>query len=90
MPQGKPVAVAGQEGSRAGSSPNPGSPLNGESPHPSRVRLRDLQIAGELRLDLDAVLGYTRVLVPLIDPNAHSGGTVPTISRTRGSAEQRP
>jgi thioredoxin reductase len=37
----------------------------------------DHAIAGELRLDLDAVLGSTRALAPLIDPNAHSCGTVP-------------
>ena len=34
-------------------------------------------IAGELRLDLDPVLGSTRALAPLIDPNEHSCGTVP-------------
>jgi glycine/D-amino acid oxidase-like deaminating enzyme len=33
--------------------------------------------AGELRLDLDPVLGSTRALAPLIDPNVHSCGTVP-------------
>ncbi|MGR6917665.1 FAD-dependent oxidoreductase [[Actinomadura] parvosata] len=37
----------------------------------------DHSIAGELRLDLDPVLGSTRALAPLIDPNAHSCGTVP-------------
>ncbi|NJP88475.1 FAD-dependent oxidoreductase [Nonomuraea sp. FMUSA5-5] len=37
----------------------------------------DHSIAGELRLDLDPVLGSTRTLAPLIDPNAHSCGTVP-------------
>ncbi|MER7131368.1 FAD-dependent oxidoreductase [Streptosporangium saharense] len=37
----------------------------------------DHTIAGELRLDLDPVLGSTRALAPLIDPNAHSCGTVP-------------
>ncbi|GAA4529339.1 FAD-dependent oxidoreductase [Nonomuraea ferruginea] len=37
----------------------------------------DHAIASELRLDLDAVLGSTRALAPLIDPNAHSCGTVP-------------
>ncbi|MEV0351545.1 FAD-dependent oxidoreductase [Nonomuraea sp. NPDC050680] len=37
----------------------------------------DHAIADELRLDLDAVLGSTRTLAPLIDPNAHSCGTVP-------------
>jgi thioredoxin reductase len=37
----------------------------------------DHAIAGELRLDLDAILGSTRALAPLIDPNAHSCGTVP-------------
>jgi thioredoxin reductase len=31
----------------------------------------------ELRLDLDPVLGSTRALAPLIDPNKHSCGTVP-------------
>ncbi|MGI5175335.1 NAD(P)-binding domain-containing protein [Dactylosporangium sp. CA-152071] len=31
----------------------------------------------ELRLDLDPVLGSTRSLAPLIDPNEHSCGTVP-------------
>lgn len=33
--------------------------------------------AGELRLDLDPILGSTRALAPLIDPNVHSCGTVP-------------
>ncbi|MFF3444641.1 FAD-dependent oxidoreductase [Streptosporangium sp. NPDC002721] len=37
----------------------------------------DHSIAAELRLDLDAILGSTRALAPLIDPNAHSCGTVP-------------
>ncbi|WP_433358731.1 FAD-dependent oxidoreductase [Streptosporangium sp. CA-115845] len=37
----------------------------------------DHSIASELRLDLDAILGSTRALAPLIDPNAHSCGTVP-------------
>jgi hypothetical protein len=31
----------------------------------------------ELRLDLDPILGSTRSLAPLIDPNLHSCGTVP-------------
>jgi glycine/D-amino acid oxidase-like deaminating enzyme len=33
--------------------------------------------AAELRLDLDPILGSTRSLAPLIDPNKHSCGTVP-------------
>ena len=33
--------------------------------------------ATELRLDLDPILGSTRALAPLIDPNQHSCGTVP-------------
>ncbi|MEV4216781.1 FAD-dependent oxidoreductase [Nonomuraea sp. NPDC049725] len=37
----------------------------------------DHAIAAELRLDLDPVLGSTRQLAPLIDPNRHSCGTVP-------------
>jgi thioredoxin reductase len=37
----------------------------------------DHTLAGELRLDLDPVLGATRALAPLIDPNEHSCGTVP-------------
>ncbi|MGV9326448.1 NAD(P)-binding domain-containing protein [Streptosporangium sandarakinum] len=37
----------------------------------------DHSIAAELRLDLDPVLGSTRALAPLIDPNQHSCGTVP-------------
>lgn len=37
----------------------------------------DHAIAAELRLDLDPVLGATRALAPLIDPNEHSCGTVP-------------
>jgi NADPH-dependent 2,4-dienoyl-CoA reductase/sulfur reductase-like enzyme len=37
----------------------------------------DHSIAAELRLDLDPVLGSTRALAPLIDPNEHSCGTVP-------------
>jgi thioredoxin reductase len=37
----------------------------------------DHGLAGELRLDLDPVLGATRALAPLIDPNEHSCGTVP-------------
>ncbi|MBG0830768.1 FAD-dependent oxidoreductase [Planomonospora sp. ID67723] len=37
----------------------------------------DHSISSELRLDLDAILGSTRALAPLIDPNHHSCGTVP-------------
>jgi thioredoxin reductase len=37
----------------------------------------DHRIGAELRLDLDPILGSTRVLAPLIDPNQHSCGTVP-------------
>lgn len=37
----------------------------------------DHAIASELRLDLDPILGATRALAPLIDPNEHSCGTVP-------------
>jgi thioredoxin reductase len=37
----------------------------------------DHTLAAELRLDLDPVLGCTRQLAPLIDPNEHSCGTVP-------------
>ncbi|MBM0255933.1 FAD-dependent oxidoreductase [Micromonospora sp. 4G55] len=37
----------------------------------------DHSIAAELRLDLDPVMGATRALAPLIDPNQHSCGTVP-------------
>ncbi|WP_117212907.1 FAD-dependent oxidoreductase [Allorhizocola rhizosphaerae] len=37
----------------------------------------DHTIATELRLDLDPILGSTRALAPLIDPNVHSCGTVP-------------
>jgi NAD(P)H-nitrite reductase len=37
----------------------------------------DHTIASELRLDLDPILGSTRALAPLIDPNHHSCGTVP-------------
>ncbi|GGO61762.1 flavoprotein [Nonomuraea cavernae] len=37
----------------------------------------DHSMASELRLDLDPVLGSTRALAPLIDPNQHSCGTVP-------------
>jgi flavin-dependent dehydrogenase len=36
----------------------------------------DHRISDELRLDLDPVLGCTRILAPLIDPNVHSCGTV--------------
>ncbi len=36
----------------------------------------DHSITGELRLDIDPVLGCTRALAPLIDPNEHSCGTV--------------
>lgn len=36
-----------------------------------------LPTGAELRLDLDPVLGSTRALAPLIDPNHHSCGTVP-------------
>lgn len=35
------------------------------------------EAASELRLDLDPILGSTRALAPLIDPNQHSCGTVP-------------
>lgn len=37
----------------------------------------DYASATELRLDLDPILGSTRALAPLIDPNKHSCGTVP-------------
>jgi thioredoxin reductase len=37
----------------------------------------DHTVASELRLDLDPVMGSTRALAPLIDPNEHSCGTVP-------------
>jgi thioredoxin reductase len=36
----------------------------------------DHSIAAELRLDLEPILGSTRTLAPLIDPNLHSCGTV--------------
>jgi hypothetical protein len=36
----------------------------------------DHSIAAELRLDLDPILGCTRTLADLIDPNEHSCGTV--------------
>jgi hypothetical protein len=37
----------------------------------------DHDVVAELRLDLDPILGSTRALAPLIDPNKHSCGTVP-------------
>lgn len=37
----------------------------------------DHSLAGELRAEWDPVLGSTRALAPLIDPNEHSCGTVP-------------
>jgi NADPH-dependent 2,4-dienoyl-CoA reductase/sulfur reductase-like enzyme len=37
----------------------------------------DHEIAAELRVDWDPVLGSTRALAPLIDPDEHSCGTVP-------------
>jgi thioredoxin reductase len=37
----------------------------------------DYSSSTELRLDLDPILGSTRALAPLIDPNQHSCGTVP-------------
>jgi glycine/D-amino acid oxidase-like deaminating enzyme len=37
----------------------------------------DHDLVAELRLDLDPILGSTRALAPLIDPNQHSCGTVP-------------
>ncbi|WP_433164386.1 FAD-dependent oxidoreductase [Kribbella sp. CA-247076] len=37
----------------------------------------DHEYVSELRLDLDPILGSTRALAPLIDPNKHSCGTVP-------------
>ncbi|MEU4241356.1 FAD-dependent oxidoreductase [Actinoplanes sp. NPDC026619] len=37
----------------------------------------DHTIVAELRLDLDPIMGSTRALAPLIDPNEHSCGTVP-------------
>lgn len=37
----------------------------------------DYTLTTELRLDLDPILGSTRDLAPLIDPNQHSCGTVP-------------
>ncbi|MFF0344548.1 FAD-dependent oxidoreductase [Kribbella sp. NPDC004875] len=37
----------------------------------------DHEMVSELRLDLDPIMGSTRALAPLIDPNQHSCGTVP-------------
>jgi glycine/D-amino acid oxidase-like deaminating enzyme len=37
----------------------------------------DHDFVSELRLDLDPIMGSTRALAPLIDPNQHSCGTVP-------------
>ena len=37
----------------------------------------DHDMVSELRLDLDPIMGSTRALAPLIDPNQHSCGTVP-------------
>ncbi|MEV4266400.1 FAD-dependent oxidoreductase [Kribbella sp. NPDC049584] len=37
----------------------------------------DHDMVSELRLDLDPIMGSTRALAPLIDPNKHSCGTVP-------------
>lgn len=37
----------------------------------------DHSFVSELRLDLDPIMGSTRALAPLIDPNEHSCGTVP-------------
>jgi thioredoxin reductase len=37
----------------------------------------DHSIVAELRLDLDPIMGATRALAPLVDPNEHSCGTVP-------------
>ncbi|MBR7828704.1 FAD-dependent oxidoreductase [Actinospica sp. MGRD01-02] len=37
----------------------------------------DHTVSSELRVDWDPVLGATRALAPLIDPNEHSCGTVP-------------
>ncbi|NLU80623.1 FAD-dependent oxidoreductase [Micromonospora sp. HNM0581] len=37
----------------------------------------DHTITAELRLDLDPIMGASRALAPLIDPNEHSCGTVP-------------
>jgi thioredoxin reductase len=37
----------------------------------------DHEFVAELRLDLDPILGSTRAIAPLIDPNIHSCGTVP-------------
>jgi len=45
----------------------------------------DLSWLSEVRLDLDPVLQAPRALAPLIDPNAHSCGTVPP----HGAAELR-
>lgn len=42
----------------------------------------DHTIAAELRLDLDPIMGATRALAPLIDPNEHSCGTVPRTAST--------
>jgi hypothetical protein len=41
----------------------------------------DHSIVSELRVDLDPILGATRALAPLIDPNEHSCGTVPPHGR---------
>ena len=51
------------------------SPSTGSWPPPASGPTT--RIAAELRLDLDPILGSTRALAPLIDPNEHSCGTVP-------------
>ena len=57
------------DGTRDRSPPTGSSSATGFRP--------DHSIAAELRLDLDPILGSTRALAPLIDPNEHSCGTVP-------------
>ena len=57
------------DGSRRRSPPTGSSSATGFRP--------DHGIVAELRLDLDPILGSTRALAPLIDPNEHSCGTVP-------------
>jgi thioredoxin reductase len=71
MPDGERVTVVSRDPSGAEQKVTVGRIVSATGFRP------DHSIAAELRLDLDPILGSTRALAPLIDPNEHSCGTVP-------------
>jgi len=85
IPAGGRVEVVGEDGESAPGRGGRGADRGaGDGPRVVVDRVvvatgyrPDHALAAELRLDVDPVLGATRALAPLIDPNEHSCGTVP-------------